>query len=143
MNVHYHVGFVVLTAMTMEATIFWYGMPRSSVGIIGVSEKHSTSILSLKKQTKEVASMSRWQAELHICLSEMFLPCPQYSATLPQPEHPVHILTQYFSNASFNIALPPMLRSPKWSLPFRFSDNNSVCFPHPLSPTWISIAECC
>jgi hypothetical protein len=35
---------------------------------------------------------------------------------------PVTTLTFYFCKIQFNIILPSMLKSPKWSLPFRFSD---------------------
>jgi hypothetical protein len=34
--------------------------------------------------------------------------------------NPVHTLTSYFFKINFNIILSFMLRSPKWSLPFKF-----------------------
>jgi len=44
--------------------------------------------------------------------------------------HPVHTCTPYFPNIHSNIILPSTLRSLKWSLPFRFSNQNFVCISH-------------
>jgi len=35
--------------------------------------------------------------------------------------NPVHIIAFYFFNIHFKLTLPSVLRSPKWSLPIRFS----------------------
>jgi hypothetical protein len=42
----------------------------------------------------------------------------------------IHVFQPYFSKMHFNIILPSMSRSPKWSLPFRFYDQNSVSIFH-------------
>jgi len=49
---------------------------------------------------------------LHITLSQFSL---------------VHNFTSYFSKINFNLILPSVSRSPKWSLYLRFSYQNSVC----------------
>jgi len=44
--------------------------------------------------------------------------------------NPVHIFTLCFFNMHFNIISPPTPKSPKWSLPFRFSNQNFVSISH-------------
>jgi len=41
--------------------------------------------------------------------------------------NPVHTLPPYFPTIHSNIILPSMPRSYKWSLSFRFSNQNTVC----------------
>jgi hypothetical protein len=44
--------------------------------------------------------------------------------------NPVHTITSYFLTNHVNIKLPFIPRSPRWPLPFRFSDRNFVYIPH-------------
>jgi hypothetical protein len=59
---------------------------------------------------------------------EVSLPRSQQPATCPypQPDQPNHVLPSYFFQIHFNIILPLMPRSSKWSLSFRFLLRHSV-----------------
>jgi len=54
--------------------------------------------------------------------------------------NPVHALPLYFRKIHYNIILPPIPRSSKWSPPFRFSDQKSSshsCYmPRASHPPW-------
>jgi hypothetical protein len=41
-----------------------------------------------------------------------------------------HLPTPFSPKIHFSIIFPPTPRSPEWSLPFRFSDQNIVCVSH-------------
>jgi len=57
------------------------------------------------------------------------LSCSQEPATghILSQINSVYNFPAYFSKIHSNNILPFILRSPKWSLPFRFSDQNVVC----------------
>jgi hypothetical protein len=44
--------------------------------------------------------------------------------------NPVHTYPPYFRTTPSNITFPPTPRSSKWSLPFTFSNQNSLCISH-------------
>jgi len=44
--------------------------------------------------------------------------------------HSVHTFTPYFTKIHANTTFPSTLRTSKWSLPFRFPDQNLVCISH-------------
>jgi hypothetical protein len=60
------------------------------------------------------------------------LPCSQKHASGHYPDQvsSVHTLKPYCFKINFNIILLHMLRFPKSSLPFRFSEYNFVCMLH-------------
>jgi len=53
-------------------------------------------------------------------------------------ESPVHKFPPHFSNTHSNIILLSVPVSPKWSLPFRFPDQNFVHISHLSHPSYIS-----
>jgi len=51
--------------------------------------------------------------------------------------HPVHNLPPYFPDINCNIIFPSTSMSSKWSLPFRFSNQNIACISHLSHPCYI------
>jgi len=71
--------------------------------------------------------------------SEGSLQYSQKSATAPYPEPDtshIHLLP-YFPNLHSNIILLPTPRTPEWSLPFSFFDQNFVCMSHSTDACYI------
>jgi hypothetical protein len=44
--------------------------------------------------------------------------------------NPINILKPYLRKIHFNIIISPTPRSSEWSLPFRLSNQNSICISH-------------
>jgi hypothetical protein len=67
--------------------------------------------------------------------------CPQESATYNDPDtnESSQLFPPYFFKINFHITLPSTPRSSKWSLPFRFPQQNRICF----SPAYVQISEYC
>jgi len=69
--------------------------------------------------------------------------CSKELATGPHPGHmnPVHNFATYFFKIHFNIILSSFPMYSKWSLPFRFSNQNFECLISPMCATWPTISS--
>jgi hypothetical protein len=53
--------------------------------------------------------------------------------------HPVHIFSTYFANIHSDIIFPFTRMSSRWSLPFRFFDQNFLCIYHLTHPRYMPL----
>ena len=105
--------------------LFWGSLPR--VRWTGREANHSlpTSV--------EVKNEQTLTPDPSICHHGMHI----YLYPILRQMNQLHVLTFYFFNIHFNIILPPISRSSKWSLSFRHLYQNPICISHLPSTSYI------
>jgi hypothetical protein len=97
---------------------------------------------SISSVSEEIPQILRKQ-KIHYRIHKSPLPVPMLSQI-----NPVHAFQPYICKTNFNIILPSMLRSSKWSLFLRFPHHNPVCIsphpytfhmPHPFYSSWFDV----
>jgi hypothetical protein len=81
----------------------------------------------LVAQCHRVPQLFNYSVYLHFTKPESPLPLSKQLVPILNQINPAHALPSYLLKAYFNIILTSKLRTPIWSLPFRFPYQNPVC----------------